>query len=169
MLPITLRTEDRAKHKLSVRAHKATMRETLREAAEHWHREIAPKHFQTGAAQRYGYQPRSPRTREIKRRLAARGKVADGGALDLVWSGRMRDAVLNAGFIRATAARATLKMVGPFYMKFRAFANRRQVTGRAGASGQQPDKPKELTTVTPGERRTLAKIMRASYLAKTKQ
>ena len=102
------------------------------EAAEYWHRRLLPKHFTTGAEERYGYQPR---TEGYKYRKAR----AKGHTRPLVWSGETRRMVMRSASISTTAKGATVKMRGPKYL-YAYHKNR-----------WEPHKAEELTFTTKGE------------------
>ena len=52
------------------------LKEALQETALFWHSRLLPRHFRMGAAQEYGYKPRSPKTRERKRRAGVHPPIA---------------------------------------------------------------------------------------------
>lgn len=67
---------------------KRSIREALKVAAKHWHRNFAQKHFTTKANAEYEYQPRT------KAYMIRKGKKKDH-QLPLVWSGALRTMVLG--------------------------------------------------------------------------
>ncbi len=64
------------------------VREGLKVAARHWHRNFAQKHFTTQGDREYDYQPR---TKQYMIRKARK----KGNQLPLVWSGSLRSMVLG--------------------------------------------------------------------------
>jgi len=65
-----------------------------------WAKDTLPKHFQTGAARRYGYERRSIRYQRAKQKK---------GLPALVWSGRARDKLTSLGHFKTTGAKASAK------------------------------------------------------------
>jgi len=122
-------------------------RAAFRAGMLYWHRTFAPKHFQPGAAEKYRHKRRTKKYQRTKRILAARGKVRDGGRLDLVHSGLTRRKVLARPYIRAYPKRATLHMATPSYV--------RMVPNRSN----HPHMAKEITAVTPQERVQLMQVI----------
>jgi hypothetical protein len=113
-----------------------------RAAARQWHQEILKRHFTYRAAGRYGYQPRKPDYLKQKHALARKGKAIEGGRVDLVLSGLMREMLLASAQVRVSTGLTALTMVGPRYTNIR----------RAGS----PDKAAEITRVIDEEREQLA-------------
>lgn len=119
----------------------------------HWHSTILPLHFQPDARTRYRHDRRSHKWTERKARLAATGKAKLGGAVDNVFTGLLMDLVTNHWMMRAYPTRATVRMVGPRYVTMRVWKS------------HQPDKARELTTITNDERRELASILKKTIVA----
>lgn len=67
---------------------KRSIREALKVAAKHWHRNFAQKHFTTDANKEYQYQPRT------KSYMIRKG-IKKGHQDPLVWSGSLRSMVLG--------------------------------------------------------------------------
>lgn len=131
----------------------------MTEVARTWHSDMLPDHFTTEAKRKYRHRDRSKPYRERKKKLAMRGKVQGGGVIDNVFTGRSRDSLINnVGIIRAFENRVTVKMQGPDYLKFNFRASR-----------NQPNKPREITTVTEAERKQLAKVARDVVIEGIKQ
>ena len=121
-------------------------RDAMGEVGALWDSKFKARHFEPGAADRYGYQPRSPAYLAKKRRLAglsgqARGKFRISPNVDraLVFSGDLRRAVLMRHLPRAFPTRVTVNMPTPRYAQMKPYK-----TGR-------PNLGEELTKVTPDE------------------
>lgn len=117
------------------------MKEALQEGGRHWHRVMLPRHFQKGAASRYGYQKRAAFYQIKKRRIVRHGRP-------LEFRGDMKREVLGRRVITGTSKTARVKLKGPKYL----FQYRKDL--------RQPDKAAELTTVTRGEEAVLARVIR---------
>lgn len=114
-------------------------REAHREFGEWWHENYYPLHFQSFAATRYGYEPRTREYRERKRRIM-------GHDLPLVYSGSFRQETTSWAEIRATEEGASVTM-------------RAQVLNLVGRSSRDPNYPdirEEATTVAPQEQQRFA-------------
>jgi hypothetical protein len=114
------------------KASKAAMSETVNA----WHDDILPRHFRSGAANRYGYRKRG--LKYIKRKQAIVGFNAP-----LVYTGRSRDMAKANIVVTANAAGARGTMQLPYYW-------------RKGMRG--PDKQAELTGIIAPEIQELKKI-----------
>jgi hypothetical protein len=121
---------------------------------------MLPKHFEPGAGMRYGYKIRQKVYRDRKdRAFSARrrmqksgGHVVAGSDTPLVLTGYMKREVMHNVVVRGFPTRATVIMYGPQYL------------GTRFHKKNQPDKPKEITTVRSDEREILAKVLRQSLL-----
>ncbi|MHC4176238.1 MAG: hypothetical protein ACYSWU_01955 [Planctomycetota bacterium] len=102
----------------------AIIKEAQREAAEHWHSDILPGHFQPGAAEKYGYAPRT-----LKHEKRKRGKPP------LVYTGEGRDAILGPAYIQPHPTRVTINLAAPSYFW-------------ATPPSKQPDKADEVSRMT---------------------
>jgi hypothetical protein len=135
-------------------------RDSYRAVGQYWVDNMLQRHFEPGAAERYRYQFRSRAYRIRKDRAFAAGKpMSKGGAPVIagsnqpnVLTGYMRREMSRSIVIRGFPTRATVIMYGPNYLTTRFYKK------------AQPDKPKELTTVTDGERRELAKVLEQEIL-----
>jgi hypothetical protein len=130
----------------SNRGWKEVLRGAMRAAAEHWHAEMLPRHFERSARERYGYQPR---TAAYQRRKIRSGRAT--GGVDLVYSGLSRDSALKPPRIRAYPSRARLELLVPPYIKMRP-----DPRGRRRAAPAMGD---ELTRVTYQESQELSEVM----------
>lgn len=114
-----------ANYGLPVRAVRRVLKGTWDAIGLHWQKEFLPRHFKIGAAARYGYKDRTRKTIIRKMKLAAKGKVAKSGRVDLVWSGVMERAL--TGFRQRQSAyptRVTIHLAGPSYLKINYKPNR---------------------------------------------
>lgn len=91
-------------------------RASHREAGEHWQRSMLPKHFQSGAAKRYGYKRRSPKYVKSK---PNRPGVKKGGRVPLVLTGLTELLMRRRQIVKAFPTRATLDIPGPRYVAMR--------------------------------------------------
>jgi hypothetical protein len=112
------------------------------------YRSFIPKHFTPGGAREYGYQKRKQGYQEWKKHRKAQLIPLIGPSFttkrnDVHRGGATRRQVLRAGLVRATPKRMTLKMGAPSYIKNR------------GKSGNEPDKVKELTTISKREEKRI--------------
>lgn len=143
MLPIQITVKSRPPE-VSKRAWSAATKAGFQAAGKLWHEKFLPDHFKPGAAQRYSYRPRSRKYLEAKLKAGRSGRAVDGGRTPLVYTGLMRELLLGFPFFRAYPTRVTVRMHGPRYVSMRVF------------KVNQPDKGKELTIVTAGEKLEIA-------------
>lgn len=133
----------------SKRGWNEVLRAAMRAAAEHWHAEMLPRHFQRSAREVYGYQPRTAAYQRRKVREVMSGKAA--AAVDLVHSGLTRDSAVKPPRIKAYPTRARLELLVPPYIKMRP-----DPRGRRKAAPAMGD---ELTRVTYRESQELAEVI----------
>ena len=150
-LPIRVRITYIKPPDVTVRAWREGMRAAHAEAARVWHEEMLPDHFTPFARFKYQYQPRTLATRKRKKQLAEKGQVLEGGLVDNVWSGTMRNLLTGAASIRAYPSRFTVTMPGPPYISMR--------PNPVGRSANQPDKAAEILKITPDQRLQLARVV----------
>jgi len=130
-----------------------------------WLEKFLPDHFTPGAAAKYRHQPRTRLYIVKKARRLARGRGnADAqrlGAVDLVFSGRMyRELTQNAQVI-AYPGRATIKMVGPYYLSGsdgrgmrtlrNSYVDDKRGKKRIASRAKMPNMKKELFNDTPAQ------------------
>lgn len=127
---------------LSKRAQNRVIKSTLNSVAVHWDRRFLRLHFLQSAGARYNYAFRSEATKSKKIRLAALGKVAKGGRVDLVHTGLTERTVVRPHFVRATPTKATVPMVTPSYISSRVRTKRINLF-------------REITAIIPREENTL--------------
>lgn len=131
-------------------AMKAWRRDICKKAnadvGEYWLKKYLLGHFRPGAAEKYKYRPRSESYLKNKKRLSGKWFVAkvSGQIVDNVFTGKMRAAVRKNRLTRGFPTRVTVTMFGPKYLTTR-FRN-----------VDQPNKPAEITAVTPDEENDLA-------------
>lgn len=113
----------------------------------HFVERFLPGHFRSGAASKYGYRPRKPRTVQRKQALAKLGKVEGRGQIPLLWSGLFRSAMLGHRLLRGYPTRVRIDFNAPRY------APARQRTSK------QPHLSDEALRVTPGERQELGDLL----------
>jgi len=111
-------------------------------------RSFIPKHFTLGGAREYGYQKRKAGYQEWKKHRKAQlvplmGPSFETKRNEVHRGGAMRREVLRVGVVKATPKRMVLKMKAPWYVKDR------------GKSGNEPDKLKELTTISKREEKRI--------------
>lgn len=120
-------------------------RASNRAMAELWVDSMLADHFRASAHYKYGYAQRSAKYLAKKQKMAARGKVLEGGRTDLVFRGRMRQVVLgNHPLIKAFPSRATALIFGPAY-----FTDRPR-------NPRKPNMGREVTIVLASQERILA-------------
>jgi len=141
VMPILIKLIETPPPSAMRRAHPEILRDTYQAEAVEWSEKMLPRHFEPPAAERYGYQPRSPRTIAAKAAAAQRGAalLIGGAVVDDVWTGLMMRAVLGHQDIAATAIKSTVRMFGPTYL----YAYRKDY--------KQPDKAAEITAVAADE------------------
>ena len=95
-----------------------------------WADDLLPEHFQPGAINVFGYQPRKRSTLIRKAKLAKLGVVQDGGLLPLVHTGRLRSMLTgHSQPVIGTANRTTVHLNGPSYFSIRPYKSGRPNLG----------------------------------------
>lgn len=157
------------------------LRRAHQEVGDVWHKEILPEHFKPGARAKYRHRLRRLRydrrkSQRIGRAWAPSNPVVVEGPqpTDNILSGAMQRELKRQRTVRAFPTRVTVTMFGPRYMTMRAFTGDAARAVQEGwtygrgrefskrYSGNQPDKRKEITTVTIAERRRLAAVLEKS-------
>jgi len=110
-----------------------------------WHRTFLPRHFETGARQRYTYEPRTEKYRRQKRRMIARG-VAEGPPRPLVLTGQMKRNAIRRMRATGTSNKATGTMTGTQVANF----NRGQ--------GNRPNVREEMLVTVPAEEKKMRRF-----------
>lgn len=88
-------------------------------AGEFWHRKLAGRHWASGAAQRYGYQPRKRGYLARKIKAARKGKALAGGVVPLLYTGAMRQLMTHSHVNHSTPTYIKVRMKGPRYVSMR--------------------------------------------------
>jgi hypothetical protein len=138
-------------------AWREIMRGAYRAVGLYWVEKFLQGHFEPGAAEKYRYKFRSRAYRDRKDRLLAAGRpfakggapVIGGGNQPNVLTGYMRREMTRSVVVRGFPSRATVIMYGPQYLTTRFHKK------------AQPDKGKEITTVTEAERKELSGVLLA--------
>jgi len=146
MIPVYVTLEFSGLASISKRKSKEITRRAHRVQALYWHRKMVDYHFHASARYRYGYRRRTRRYSERKRRMAKRGRVAEGGTRDLVFTGLTRAKMLRPPHVQAFPTRAKLTYATPSCVSMRYKPGR-------------PQMGKELTAVVPSEVRTLEQVI----------
>lgn len=116
MIPLTVEIITEGDVALTVRQQRRVTTAVHKAVGERWRDRFLRLHFLPQARGRYSYQRRSQATLKKKLRLAAIGKVQDGGTTDLVWSGRLKAAMMGWHRVSASPSRSTVHMIGPNYL-----------------------------------------------------
>lgn len=137
----------------SRRAYTRAMTKAHEEVGKEWHTNMLPQHFTKEAAGKYKHKKRGTKYLKWKRkkwesrRPLKNGKyVKQGGEVDNVLSGDMKEMLMRVGVIRAFPTRTTVSMTGPRYVTMRNYKM------------NQPDKGQEIETTTREERERLADV-----------
>ena len=114
---------------ISKRAQGRVNKATNYASARFWDRRYLGLHFLPSAASRYKHKSRSKFTEKKKIGLAKLGKVAQGGAVDLVHTGLLKNTVMRPHGIIATASKATVPIATPSYVSARVRTKRIDMVG----------------------------------------
>lgn len=140
------------------RKQRVWIRAAMVKSAEYHHVHHIPKHFQGGAATKYGYRRRSPRWQGLKKSLT-------GATLPLIFTGTTKDEITGQREIRATSTRgATLIMRAS--LKGLSSGRFRMKKGQFALSDQQKlirGLVEEIRAVTADEMNRLAAVQEAEY------
>jgi len=133
---------------VTVRAWRAIKTAAHAKQGKHWHRKFVKKHFRPGAANKYGYRPRSRKWVAKKIALAKRAphKFPQGGRVPLVFTGETERSIRQVAIVRAYPTRCTIEMHGPRHVT---------MTPR----GNRPWLAKEITTVSDDEVKELDQLL----------
>lgn len=129
----------------SMRAVDRVLKALNWELANYWWRHFLKRHFEPGAAGKYGYQARTEQWRARKRQLFERG-YAKAPDQDLVFRGEMQENLGSYVDIRAYPTRFSATMHGPRYVTM---------------TPRDPTKPnlgKEVTTLAPEEEDQMGRL-----------
>jgi hypothetical protein len=151
-MPVLIRATITHDGELSARAHNRVMKGVMGDVGEHWNKHIKGRHFRSGAATKYGYQPRT--SAWVKRK--SRSPIAASDArLPLIFTGTLKRQVLRSKTIKAFPTRATVELQVPSYV-----TSRPNPTGRGR---NRPNMGNEITAVTPDEIHELDIVAEKSY------
>ena len=119
--------------------------EVVRRTAEHWHREIFPRHFGARNRGKYQFAPRSRLYTEKIKKFQGQGV---GKFRDMVLKGSSQFQMKNLVQIAGTARRIVVRMQAPGYFD-KPFIGSwvDPKTGKRKTVRRQPDKPGEVTRV----------------------
>ena len=147
MLPaiMILRFELERPADIGQRTWRTIGRDIHHRVGEYWHKHFLPRHWKRGASTRYGYQARSGKYRRKKAALAKRG-VAKAPNTDLLFTGRLREAMVDYADIRAFPTRFSVSMYGPKYVSMRP------------KNPSMPNMGAEITATTDSEQQQLADL-----------
>ncbi len=129
---------------LSGREIKRLMKEVHQEIGEYWFDRMVKDHFREGAAQRYGYKPRTNKYLKRKARDVQKGKALT--TADLIYSGLLRSRVTQRQWmdVHAYSTRVSVVMHGPKYVSMRP------------KKSNHPNLGEEITATTEDQRKELA-------------
>ena len=130
--------------------------EVLRRTAEHWHREIFPRHFGARNRSKYQFAPRSKLYTDKIKRLEG---VGVGKFRDMVLRGPSQIMLRNLVQITGTGRRVTVRMQAPQYFDkpfIGSYVDPK--TGKRKTITRQPDKPDEVTRVDPEDAADIRKF-----------
>jgi hypothetical protein len=139
---------------LSGRAIQRIMKEVHAEVGQYWFDRMLKDHWAAGAAERYGYQPRTAKYLRAKIRAAKKGKALAGGVVPLLYSGLLRANIGQWAAIHAYATRVSVVMHGPKYVSMRP------------KKPSHPNMGEEITATTPAQRRELVEFTRFALTEK---
>lgn len=147
-MPVLIRTSSTLPdwEDMSKRGHNRVMRSVFLAIGEHWQKHHLPRHFQRGAAARYGYQART-KTYKYKKRQAYKTGGAVQPNQDLVFTGTLRTIVVRHQIVRAFPARATINIPGPTYL-----------SSKPKPGSKRPDIGGEITAVAREEFHELDRV-----------
>jgi hypothetical protein len=147
VMPIYIEQEFSKPELCSMRAWNRVLRESHQRQGRYWRDTLLPLHFRPESKEKYGHQPRTAQYIRRKMRAAAVGKCLEGGVVDDVFTGTLRDLFLRTGIIYATNTRVRISLKGPRYI------------GMVPDKSNQPNKAKEILTMRDEETETLRDIV----------
>lgn len=127
-------------------------RDGMNEIGLLYDRTFKMRHFEPGAAARYGNQPRKPKYQERKRRAVDAGsfRISSDAKNDNIYTGALRQAVRMNHTPQAFPTRVTVNMPTPYYAKM------------TPATADKPNIGAELTRVAPDEQTTMERAYHAT-------
>jgi len=148
----------------------AIKRTSLQTVARYWLENIFPRHFTPGNDSRYQMEPRNQFYKNVVKKQEGEGQ---GRFVDLLLKGQSKRWLRSSARITGTPTRATLYMQGPAYFanpyigKLRKEVVDQKYNARLGVMEEgrrrfieinirhQPDKPRELTTISEQDRQDM--------------
>jgi len=102
---------------ISIRRWRTFTRDAMSEVGNLYDQAFKMRHFEAGAAARYGYRPRTAAHIAKKAKLVARGsfQISPDANRDLIMSGLLRRAINQRHIARAFPTRVTVNMPTPNY------------------------------------------------------
>jgi hypothetical protein len=135
---------------VTIRAQRQIGKAAHLAVGQQWDAEFKMRHFEPGAAQRYGYKARSAKYLARKERASkATWRVKGTRDQDLVYSGQTMQTVKNTQRPRPFPSRVTIDMPTPSYVSMRPDPRFRDA----------PNLGEELTTVSPDEVQSLTQTL----------
>lgn len=129
---------------------------------EYHDREVQPRKFVQGAAERYGFQPRSEKYLARKKRIAQHSwRVKEGGERELIYSGMTRTITLRRQYPRPFPTRVWVEIPTPSYVQMR--------PNRTGSRAAMPATGQELVSITSDEYTAMEAVFVAAVEAKLNQ
>lgn len=120
---------------------------------EYHDRVVQPRKFDASAAERYHYQPRSPKYLARKKRIAQHSwRVKDGGEREIVYSGMTRTRVLARQYPKAFPTKVWVEIPTPSYIQMR--------PNKRGSRRNMPALGQELVSITADEQQAMAAAFR---------
>jgi hypothetical protein len=106
---------------VSIRRWRTISRDGMAQAGFLYEGTYKHRHFEEGAAARYGYQPRTAAHRMKKARMVAPKsfKISPDANRDLIMSGLLRKAIKMRHAVRAFPTRVTVNMPSPNYAQMK--------------------------------------------------
>jgi hypothetical protein len=147
VVPIVIVVTEDQPLSMADRAYGKAIKAGLQAEGEYWRDKQLPQHFTPGAKGRYHHQARTTKYLIRKMAMARIGKVQDGGLIDNVYTGLLREFMLTTGQVRATSKHVAISMAGPKYISM------------VPKNTRQPDKAKEITATTDDDRYDLLNIL----------
>jgi hypothetical protein len=161
-MPLHFETRDGLKESVSARRWREANKLAYYDVGMEFEQSIKPTKFTEQARSLYNFKPRSPKYLKrkvngfVRRRGGQRYPVPNGGRLDLVYTGRLRAAIMQPHFPRVTPTRVTIRYATPRsdqgfdYVQMRPFRS------------NHPNLGQELLSVTAEQLRRLESIYHAT-------
>lgn len=139
------------------REEDARIREASKTGAEFHHDKQIKRHFQAGAATRYGYVSRTAKYQKLKKRLGL-------SSLPLVFSGKTREEITGSREVTATATKgAKLIMKASFPGVSKNFKFKKGQMRLTESQARQLTRVKEIEAITSDELAAVARAEERKY------